>query len=178
MSVPSKLTPEKGEPDDNALKAQLDDLDQEIMRVRFHSPSLTEFEIVSQLTEMIESRNKLDDRLRAARTMKFKKNVQSLNLSGGKVQAVFAQSGCRCALILQDPRIAPVDETQAAQAKKSKKQPPHPWHSSRREFVYHRKLDVVRMLADLKKHKLLSIQEMAEQKRLEWELEGILQELK
>jgi hypothetical protein len=177
MSLPDPPISEPDEFDLFPLKVQLDDLDAQILQVRFSSPDLSENEILSQLSELFDRRNQVYDQIRAVRVKKFKREVQALKLAGVQVQAVFAQSGCRCAFILQDPRIAQPEQAEVDPKKKGIKVQRHPWHSSRREFLYHRKADVMRRLAELKKQQTLSLQEGVDLKRFEWELQGILQEL-
>jgi hypothetical protein len=157
------------------LQLRLDELERTMMRVRFESPQLDRDEILRQLVQLMEDRNKLYDRFRAARLAGFKTNLQSLKLAGVRLQPIVAQATGRCTLVIQDPKLIPPD--QPAGKHKKKQAWHHPWYEARREFLQKRRVDVEVYLADYKKKKVLSAQELAVQKRLELELQGILSEL-
>jgi hypothetical protein len=161
--------------DPTILQEQLYDLDRTMVRIRFESPQLTPLEQMGQIMQLMEDRNKLFDQLRVMRVAKFKSNLHDLKVSGVHLLPVLAQSGRRCNLVLQDPRLIPPETPPGKHKKKQVWR--HPWHSSRREFLHQRKADVQRFLARLKHNKVKSAQEKAEEKRLEFELEGILREL-
>jgi hypothetical protein len=178
MSLPADLEfDDEGDAttDPAVLQERLYDLDQTMFRVRFESPQLAPAEQMEQLARLMEDRNKLFDRARAARAAKFKANIHDLKLSGVHLQPVVAQSGRRCTLVLQDSRLTPPTTVPGKHKKKQVWR--HPWYASRREFLHQRRANIERMLADLKHKKAKSIQESAEQKKLEFELAGILREL-
>jgi hypothetical protein len=167
---------EDDEVDAVTLQEHLAELDRTIHRIRFDSPRLTHEEILVQLSQLMEDRNALYDRLRAARLAKFKADIQSLKVGALQLQPIFAQASRRCTLAIQDQRLTPPDPPPGKHKKKPKWR--HPWFDARREFLGQRKAEVERMLAEFKSGKVLSTQDFVAQKRLQIELEGITAELK
>jgi hypothetical protein len=176
MADPRGFVFEDEDPDPVTLQNELDQLDHHIKEVRFESRSSSPAEILSQITELMEARNKLYDRVRAARIKKFRADIFSLKLPAIHVQSVFSQSSRRCTFVPQDPRLNASDETDG-KTKKKKKGPKHPWADSRKAYLRHRRDDLVRELAAIKEEKVLSVSAEAQKKRAEWECAGIDREL-
>jgi hypothetical protein len=158
------------------LQERLGELDRTILRVRFESPRLSNDEILAQLTQLMEDRNALYDRLRAVRLAKFKADVRSLQLAGLQLEPVIGQATRRCSLVVRDRRLAPPD---APPGKPKKKQQwRHAWADARRDFLLRRTAEVERALGALKANKIPAPPDVIAQKRLQFELAGILAELK
>jgi hypothetical protein len=176
MTLPEALEFDEEEVSATSLQQELDDLDHQMMTIRFESPSLSGPEILCQLADLMDTRNKLFDRLRTARVKKFREDVLSLKLGALQIQAIQSPTISRCTLILQDRRLVSTDEDDG-KGKKKKKAQKHPWFETRMEFLHRRKTEVTHELSNLNRQKGLSVQEMAMKKRFEWELEGIKREL-
>jgi hypothetical protein len=93
-----------------SLQGDLTRLDAEIRRVRFDE-SLSPEECLCQLSELMQERNRLFDRLREAKVHCFKEFVQDLHLRGIGAQSVFGQ-GRRLRIMTQDQGILGEDAAQ------------------------------------------------------------------
>ena len=81
---------------------ELQGLDIDIVNVRFNSPNLSEAELISRLSEMMNRRNNLVDELQKARAAEFRNFIESLNLKDIQIQPFYPVPR-RCKLQLHNP---------------------------------------------------------------------------
>jgi hypothetical protein len=95
------------------LMSEMTSIDQEIYAVRFNR-ALTPSAILERLAGLMETRNRLNDKLQRARAAEFRSFVESLNLAGLQMRPHFTAR--RCKLTLDPDRLGFLDDRPAADA--------------------------------------------------------------
>lgn len=152
---------------DDAI-AQLSSIDALIIEAR-NKKDTTDMQKLEEISKLIETRNKLVDKLHEAKSSEFKEFVESLNLKALHVQPFYVTNR-KCRL---GSEFEPYDViTKPPQKKKMFSKPPpcHPDQQLNFDIITKRKKDAEKELLKYTKKPILSPQDHAHKLRLEAEI--------
>lgn len=159
---------------DDAI-SQLSAIDAQLMDIR-SDKNLTTDEKLTQMTNLLERRNKLVDKLQAAKSKEFKDFVDSLNLKDLSVQTFFLTSR-KCRIGSENPEYELIEKPPQKKKLFSKSAPPHPLQQQTYEIIVNKKKEAEKELSKYSKKQILSPQDHAHKMRLEAEIQVYTQYL-